>query len=749
MATSTSMSSTSLYGSSANKGFGGLASGLDTDDLVKQMTARTRNKINRQYQSKQKLLYKQEAYRSVSSKLLEFSNKYFSSSAASNVLNSSFFKANTFDSSSQYVSVSGNVDNIKNFSITNITSVATAASFTSNNIVSKHTFESSEITDYISTLAGETMSIEFGGKAYSLSIDNDFGKGADDVTIDEMVIQLNKQLATITGNESNQLLKYKLDATGKQVVFETGTAKLIGASTKILDTLNLKTGQEAVSTADITKTLTATKESILTSETAYMTFDFNGVQKKINLNSSITDAENLKNHLQVELDKAYGTGKVNVGYDNITKKISFTANGDNNLFGISSISKELRYLTGIEPTTYNRINTTKAISETNLATSPISGTLSNGKEGYSLSVNGKVFEFEKTATLSDIMKTINSDVDAGVNIYYSSTTDTYTVRSTQTGENQKVDIKDLNGTTLAQSLFGTAGIDYNIKAGTDTIMSYMLNGVKTDITRSTANFSIDGININLNEKAVGVASVGTPVTFTVTSNTNEVVDRVKQFITDYNELISLMNTKTSEKPNKDYQPLTPEQSDDMEKNEIENWTKEAKKGILFGDSKINNVLNSFRSAMSLKTSVSSITLSDMGISAANMDTTGKLTFDEEKFKSKLAGNLDEIIDLFTGTSTDKDAISGISSQIQAILKKNIGSYGLSGILVEEAGMDNSITSDRNSISEYIKDYDDKLSNLKNALQKERERYWNKFTALEKTISKLNTQSSWFMGNMGS
>ncbi|HCS12164.1 MAG TPA: hypothetical protein DIV40_12000, partial [Clostridiales bacterium] len=55
--------SANLYGASINKGMGGLMSGLDTDELVNQMTAGTRNKINRQYQAKQKLLYKQEAYR--------------------------------------------------------------------------------------------------------------------------------------------------------------------------------------------------------------------------------------------------------------------------------------------------------------------------------------------------------------------------------------------------------------------------------------------------------------------------------------------------------------------------------------------------------------------------------------------------------------------------------------------------------------------------------------------------------------
>lgn len=87
-----SILSTNLYGSSVNKGMGGLMSGLDTDDLVNQMTAATRNKINKQYQAKQKLLYKQEAYREISSKLLAFNNKYFSYSSGSktNILSPKF-----------------------------------------------------------------------------------------------------------------------------------------------------------------------------------------------------------------------------------------------------------------------------------------------------------------------------------------------------------------------------------------------------------------------------------------------------------------------------------------------------------------------------------------------------------------------------------------------------------------------------------------------------------------------------------
>lgn len=155
--------SNSIYGSSINKGFGGLMSGLDTDDLVNKMLAATRNKINRQYQAKQKLLYRQEAYREVSSKLLSFSDKYFSyaSGLKTNILSANFFEAYTYKPSSSYVNVTGNAENIKNFSINSITSVASEASLVSSKKVSSNIIDSSIIGEYISPLAGDTFSVRY------------------------------------------------------------------------------------------------------------------------------------------------------------------------------------------------------------------------------------------------------------------------------------------------------------------------------------------------------------------------------------------------------------------------------------------------------------------------------------------------------------------------------------------------------------------------------------------------------------
>lgn len=632
-----SILSTSLYGAStSSKRVSGMVSGLDTDTLVEQMSAGTKNKINRAYQSKQKLLYRQEAYREISSKLVSFSDKYlsFSSGKDSNILSNKFFESYTIKSSSDYVSVSGDNENIKNFRITDVSSVATRANFTSDTISNK-TIESGTITSEIAS-SSSSMTLDFNG-------------------------------------------------VKKTITIEAGTIKF-DADGKIMS--------ESVS----------------------------AVQDKIN-----------------EAFGTYGTGetktnKINVGFNN--NKLTFSTEKDTDIFGISSTS------IGISEGTYNRLSKTKAIGSAGLSTALVGNS-------FKIEVNGKEFAFDASATLNDIINKVNDDADAGVTMYYSSVTDKITVKSDETGSNSKIVIKDVPGNgNLAESIFGT---DYTINEGTDTEMTYTLNGVSTTVTRSTLNFTIDDINVNLDERAKGSISLANPAstaTFSVTKNTDDIVKNVKQFVDDYNAIIELINTKTTERPNRNYQPLTPEQQDAMEKDDIDSWNEQSKKGILYGDSKMNDVSQSLRNVMAGKTSVSSLTLSSIGISSASYDTSGKLSFDEETFKTKLNESPEEVANLFTKTSTETNGVSGIAKQIQSILKSNVGTFGGTGTLIEEAGTADGSSVNKDYLSKSMAEYDKKMTELKSDLETERERYYKKFAALETALNSLNSQSTWLTNMMG-
>ena len=68
-------STSSSLGNTALRGFGGLASGIDRDALIEQMTARTTSKITSKKQAMTKLEWKRDAYRSISNKIIDLQDK--------------------------------------------------------------------------------------------------------------------------------------------------------------------------------------------------------------------------------------------------------------------------------------------------------------------------------------------------------------------------------------------------------------------------------------------------------------------------------------------------------------------------------------------------------------------------------------------------------------------------------------------------------------------------------------------------
>lgn len=591
------------------------------------------------------------------------------------------------------------------------------------------------------------MGIEYGGKTYNITIDKGFGKGNAEVTLDDVIGQLNTQFGEIKGKKEDgteYILFECVKEDGDKIAIKSvggDAVKLSSASNKLLEVLNLEVGKPSISKEPIgIENLTREVKDIF--KDGSITFDLNGVQKTIKFNESITDREELQSYLKIELDKAYGPGKINVEANG--DGVKFSTNSNTDLFGVSNISKELSNYTGIENSTYNRISQNKSLNEAGIAD------LDKDMDEYEIEINGVSVKIDKSESISKIISKINNNAELGVKIAYSPTTDTFTVRSTTTGAHAKVDIKDVTG-NLAKSLFGTASADgtgdYKIVDGTDTEMTYTLNGVETTITRSTADFIIDGMNISLNEKAKNSIEADKPVTFTVKSNVDEIAEKVKAFIDEYNEIITLISSKTNERPKSNYLPLTPDQIKEMEKSEIEEWTVEAKKGSIYGDNKMLSVLYNMRDAM-IKKTTSSLSLADIGISTGFMDRTGKLNFDEEKFKAMVAEKPDEIEALFSGQGAEGDGLEGIGYKLQSILRDNVGYTGTSGLLIDEAGLDNALTRDKNNISERMKEYDSRLDKLKKAMEVEKERYYKQFSALEQALSKLNAQSGWLTQFMG-
>ena len=81
----------SLYNSSNI--ISGLASGMDTEGMIENLTKSYQNKITQLQQKQTKVGWKQEAYQSIISKMYAYSNKYTSYTSSSNLMSQSFWNS--------------------------------------------------------------------------------------------------------------------------------------------------------------------------------------------------------------------------------------------------------------------------------------------------------------------------------------------------------------------------------------------------------------------------------------------------------------------------------------------------------------------------------------------------------------------------------------------------------------------------------------------------------------------------------
>jgi flagellar hook-associated protein 2 len=365
-------------------------------------------------------------------------------------------------------------------------------------------------------------------------------------------------------------------------------------------------------------------------------------------------------------------------------------------------------------------------------------------------INGEVITIKSTDTLKQVFDKINNNEKAKAKISYDEITDKITLTSTVTGAGSNLDIDDISGNFLT-----ALNLNKEVQ-GTDAMVS--ING--EDLVRSTNNFTVNGVTYNLH-KAHGAESSGD--TITVAQDTESVINNIKSFIEEYNKLIDSINGKVGEKYNRNYQPLTDAQRDEMDEKEIEKWEKQAKTGLLRNDSILQQLTLAMRTALYEKVEGVSISLKDIGIESKSYADKGKLYLDEDKLKNALLSKPDEVAKLINGVSAenpsysrtasaeqraDRYSKSGVLQRLSDIIENHVSTLrdkdGRKGILLEKAGIEGDLSNTKNLISDQLKDYDDRINNMIAKLTRKEENYYKKFSALETMLAQMNQQSSWLL-----
>lgn len=173
----------------------GLASGLDTETLVTQLTSVTQGKIDAAKQEKQVLEWKQEYYRDILNSLTKFNNTYFGSSLSELSIGKDLGKLTATSTNSDYVTAVGSSSSTaQSVFFSDIVSLASSAKVTSENTISGSL--SAEYNPLMgSLLGGKSMKVTLNGISKTITLTNQNYADADAVAA-----ELNTQLAKAFGN---------------------------------------------------------------------------------------------------------------------------------------------------------------------------------------------------------------------------------------------------------------------------------------------------------------------------------------------------------------------------------------------------------------------------------------------------------------------------------------------------------------------------------------------------------------------
>ena len=794
-------STSSSLGNTALRGFGGLASGIDRDTLIEQMTARTTSKITAKKQAMTKLEWKRDAYRSISNKIIDLQDNYLSYSATKSLKNSDFFAKNQVSVQgdpdyTKYISATGNADTASRVSVLGVNKLATSATLisgekktdsaitlggisesdfsnkeikTSNLSGTKLTFGTYSITDKKFT---EEATFTF-PTSYEKKVD---GGKTETVTIDytasskDIVNQLNEALDSqgFLGKDGKSGIKFTLNGDKIQIsqtdsITDKGKSCVIRETSSALKSLGFNPDgmkqddiDNGISLDEFNGHTSSLEAAAITKQplSGYLkgksiSVSYGGQTKNIELigdKEEIKDFEAFKDSLQKKLDKAFGSGKVTVGKGKDSKvSLTFTAADNRQTLQISAASKELQNALGITSTQSNKISTGSSLWENRvklgLGKYNTKEELNDALKNFT--VNGaKIDNITADTTVDGLLTAINNNKDAGVTATYLGSENKFVLSSNEKGKGREISLgADPKDTTDAANLiFGGVSQD-----GTDGEMSILYNGVQTTITSSSNTFSIDGLDIRAtNTFNTGSATAEGGVSFTASADTEKVTETVKKFIEAYNAMIDEVRTQATTKPDSNYKPLTDDQKNEMNETSIKNWEDKAKEGILYNSSALKDLDNATQGIFSsmMINGVSYDDLEKIGISFSDDYTAGgKIVFDEEKFKTAMDSDPEKVSDLFTGTHGIVNTIdSTLSTYATRYASRNGNSYG---VLIEEAGSEKlSLTLTNNSIYKELKDMQETITNLQSQLSTEQDRYISQFTQMERLINQMNSQSSY-------
>ncbi len=709
---------------------GGIASGMDTESIVRDLMRVQRLPLQCLEKDKQIWLWRQESYRNLNMSLLALRNKAFDMRLQAPYL---VKKATSTNETVLSVTAGASAHNAT-YNI-NVTSLASAASTYSTapvgeNIQVKdalHTWvggvsptdtfsfylrDTENATGAISNFNVDTASIKGVAANASASIGTKDGKL--NIRAKDTGALLNGYTINFVNNEEQDEIKVQVDTVGDSKVI-TVTANL---------------AQEDLKLADIAQAINeemGENEQISLSATGkYELKDLDGLE--LSLSGGVDEVQG-QYSFSIAEDKAFAAGEYITINGQSFKGVTGTADATKGEFSVDGDA------TAQMESLVQAINANKVLnSRFEPATLEGDKITLIEKEGQATGrditspVNGIGFDFTYGDSLEKVISTVNNNKLAGVTMFFDEGTKSLVVTSKETGAAKGINIFDNVGSFMT----GIMNINTTDKDGDHytkgTDAEFTLNGLKT--TRSTNNFQINNVTFNLKSK--GEATVE------IQGDTDKVVENIKEFVELYNKTLDEVYGKLNEERFRNFAPLTKEQRDEMSEKDIELWEEKAKSGLLQRDGVLSNAMNALRRIMT--STVDDLEISnifDLGMKTGSYRENGKIYIDEEKLREAIENNPEGVMKLF---NNDSEGNLGIARQLQNELDKTMKSIS------ERAGSSTNLY-DQSTIGKTLKNIDDQIFRMEERLARMEDRYWKQFTAMEQALQAMYQQGDWLAQQM--
>ena len=358
--------------------------------------------------------------------------------------------------------------------------------------------------------------------------------------------------------------------------------------------------------------------------------------------------------------------------------------------------------------------------------------------GQGTSAKETVVEITSDMKISELLTKLQ---EGGVNASFDEKNQRFFISSMGTGTAKEFNLQATGGA------LATLGLDTSASYGNGSTATRIyaedamitLNGA--EFTSDTNTFTVNGLSITAQDVTDG------PISITTDTDYDGIYDMIKDFITDYNDIINEMTKLYSADSARKYTMLSEDEKDAMSDDEVEKWEGTIKDSLLRRDSDLYNVIECMRGAVNKGYDIGGETLYlvNFGVGTGSYFNTEKAErnalhifgdSDDEKYaeedndlRAAIAENPEKVIELFTA----------MSKNMYDSLKKTMEGTDYRSIY--------KIYDDKRMKTEYD-DYTKRIKEAQKKLDAYEDKWYKKFSSMEVALSKLQSNQNTLAGMLG-